>query len=145
MTGGEQDVGRLDVAVDDVVSVRVGEGVRDFAGDPQGIGQRKLLFSSQAVSQRLALDEGHDVVEQAVGRAGVVQRQDVGVLQPGFDPDLPQESLGAEAGGELGPEHLESHVATMPEIAREIHMRHPPVTELAADRIMFGQRGLQPD
>jgi hypothetical protein len=40
----------------------------------------------------------------------------VGVLQASGQPDLAQEALGAERGGELVVEHLERHRAVMLEV-----------------------------
>ena len=76
----EQDVLGLDVAVDDALLVGVPERVGDLAGDPDGVVDRQLRLPVEPVAQRLALDERHDVVEEAVGLARVVQRQDVRVL-----------------------------------------------------------------
>jgi hypothetical protein len=49
---------------------------------------------SQLVTQRLALDVRHDVVEEALGVTGVVQRQDVRMREVGRDLDLLVEPLG---------------------------------------------------
>ena len=79
----------------------------DLAGDLERVVDGELLLPVQPVAQRLALDERHDVVQQAVGLARVVQAEDVGMLEVGGDPDLAEEPVGAERGGELGPEHLD--------------------------------------
>jgi len=55
------------------------------------------------MAQRLALDERHDVEEQAVRDARIEQRQDVGVGETGRHLDLAEEAVGAQAGAELGP------------------------------------------
>ena len=55
----------------------------------------------------LALDERHDVEEAAVRLARVEQREDVRVLEVGGELDLGEEPLGADHGGELGPQDLE--------------------------------------
>jgi hypothetical protein len=62
----------------------------------------ELRFPIELLPQRLALDEGHHVVEEPVGRAGIEQRQDVGMLKAGGGPDLHDEPLGTQDGGELG-------------------------------------------
>jgi hypothetical protein len=58
----------------------------------------------------------HDVVEEACGFTRVEQRQDVGVLETSSGLDLLQEALGPERGGELGAEHLHSHLAAVPQV-----------------------------
>ena len=39
------------------------------------------------------------------------------MLEPGRDPDLAGEALGAEAGGELGAEHLDGDLAVVLEVS----------------------------
>ena len=98
---------------------------------------------SEAVAERFALDEGHHVVKErpleALDFPRVVERQDMGMLEVGGGPDLGEEPLGPDHRGELGPEHLERHLAVMPEVYREIDDRHPAVTDLALDAIAVAQ------
>ena len=73
----DQDVLRLDVAVDDAVGMGVVQRVGDLAGDLNGVGKGQLLLPVEPGPQRLTLDERHDVVEEAGGLARVVQRENV--------------------------------------------------------------------
>ena len=61
----EQDVLRLDVAVDDAVPMGVVERARDLGGDPDGLADRQLLLAGHPVAERDALDERHHVEEEA--------------------------------------------------------------------------------
>ena len=54
MAALQQDVLRLDVAMDHATGVGVAERVGDFAGDEQGIVDRQLPFARQPGAQRLA-------------------------------------------------------------------------------------------
>ena len=66
----------------DAVPVRVVERVGDLARDAHRVVDRELLLALEPLAQRLALDEGHDVVEQPVRPSPrVEQRQDVRMLQ----------------------------------------------------------------
>ena len=94
----EQDVLGLDVAVDDAVPVRVVERRGDLGGDSHRVGHGQLLLPVEPVRSDLALDERHDVEEEAVDLAGVEQREDVRVLEVGGELDLGQEPLGADDG-----------------------------------------------
>ena len=78
----QQDVLGLDVAMDDALRVGVTRGqlATSFVSRMRVV-DRKLLLAGQAVAERLALDERHDVVEEAVGLAGVDQPEDVRMLQ----------------------------------------------------------------
>ena len=99
VTAEQQDVLGLDVAVDDAALVGVLQRLGRLAGELERVVDGELLLPVEPVAQRLALDERHDVVEQAVGLARVVEAEDVGVLEVGGDPDLAQEPVGAERGG----------------------------------------------
>ena len=107
MPRGEENVLRLDVAVDHSLLVGIVQRFRDLPSDPERLLQRELTLALEPLPQGLALDEGHDVEELTCGLAGVEQGQDVGVLELGGESDLAQEPLGAEHGGELGAEDLE--------------------------------------
>jgi hypothetical protein len=91
----------LDVAVDDVVAVGVVQGVGHVPGDLDRLLDAELSFPVDAVPERLTLDVGHDVVEEAVGLAGVEEGKDVGMLEVRRRLDLGEEALGADDGGEL--------------------------------------------
>src|SRR5438093_1089182 len=107
MTGLEQDVLRLDVAMQDVVAVGVVQGIRHLGGDVQRVLERELALAVQAAAQRFPLYVGHHVVQQAVGFPGVVQWQDVWMGEAGGDVDLAQEAIRPQARGQVGAEHLE--------------------------------------
>ena len=65
MTRLEEDVLRLDIAVDDVACVGIGQGVTDLAGETEGFVEGKGLLAGHAGAEGFALDEGHDVVKQS--------------------------------------------------------------------------------
>ena len=62
----EQDVLRLDVAVDDAPAVRVAQRVGHLAGDPKRVVHRELLFAGQPVAEGLSLDERHHVEQEII-------------------------------------------------------------------------------
>ena len=63
------------------------------------------------------------------------------MLELGRELDLAEEALGAERGGELGPEHLEGDQALVPQVAREIDRGHAALPELALDGVAAGEGG----
>ena len=58
------------------------------AAIPDGLVHRELLLAVDPVTERLALDVGHRVEQEAVSFPRVVKRQDVGVVQVGGNLDL---------------------------------------------------------
>ena len=125
----------------DAVAVGVVERRGDFGRDPDRVGDRKLLLAGQPVAERLALDVGHDVEEEAVGRTGIEQRKDVRMLEVRGRPDLGQKPVGADHRRELGPEHLDRDLADVLQVLGEIHRGHAAGAELALDAIAIGQGG----
>jgi hypothetical protein len=79
----------------------------------------------------------------AAGLAGVEDREDVGVLEPGGEVDLALEALGAEARRELGVEHLERDGTPVLEVAGEENRGHATASELALDRVAAVQPGFK--
>jgi hypothetical protein len=63
------------------------------------------------------------------------------MLQAGGDPDLLEESLRSERGGELGAQNLERDGPIVPEVVSEVDHGHAAASELALDAIPIGQGG----
>ncbi len=125
----------LDVAVDHALPVGVVECGRHVPGDLEGVLDRELLLPGQSLAQRLAVHEGHDVIEKIPGLAGVVERDDVGVVEPGRDLDLPEKPLGSEGGGQLGMQDLERDEPVVLDVAGQVDGRHPAATELPLEGV----------
>ena len=140
----EQDVLGLDVAVDDRRArwAYCSASALSRAICSASV-ERELLLLVQPVAERFALDERHDVEEQPIDLARVVEAEDVRVLEVGGDPDLAQEPVGAERDGELLAEHLDGHRAVVLQVLRTIHEGHPALADLALDGVPLSQGGAQ--
>jgi hypothetical protein len=137
----EQDILRLDVAVDHALRVGVGQRLRRFAGDPDGLVDGKLLLAVEPGAERLALHERHDVVQEPVGLARVVEAEDVGVLEVGREPDLPEEPVGADRSGQLGPQGLDGDLSAVAQVLGEKDRGHAAFAHQALDLIAVAERG----
>ncbi len=126
--------------MDHSVVVGVLERAPDLVRDPERVVYRKLLLAVEPFPERLALDERHDVVEQAAGLPRVVQRQNVGVLERRGDLDLAEEPLAAQDGGQLGLQQLDGDVAVVLQVLREEDRRHPAFAKLPFDPVPVSQR-----
>ena len=135
----EQNILGLDVTVDDPAAVRVTQRVRHLSRDLDGIVQRELLLAVQPLPQRLTLGVGHDVEEQPVGLARIVERQDVRVTEIGARCDLAEEPLRTERGGQLRAEHLDGHAPPVLQVLGEPHDGHAAMAQLASDAITIGK------
>src|SRR5206468_2856868 len=99
------DVGGLEVAVDDPLAVRLGQGDRELAGELGGPALGPGLALDDHRGERPPLEERHGQVGDAVDLADVVDRAEIGVAEPGGGPGLAEESvadLGASAGDDVG-------------------------------------------
>ena len=67
----QEDVLRLQVAMDDAVTMRVVERAADGDGEPHRFVHRQLLFTIEPRAERLPLHEGHHVEQQTPCLAGV--------------------------------------------------------------------------
>jgi hypothetical protein len=63
------------------------------------------------------------------------------MLQIGGDRDFAEESLGG--GGELGPHHLERHLAVVFQVFGEIDCGHATAAQLALERVAIRQGFLE--
>jgi hypothetical protein len=136
----QQDVLRLDVAVDDVALVRVLERARHRLGNMDRLVDFELALEVQAGAQRLPFDVRHHVIEKRVRFAGVEERQDVRVLKRRGGLDLGDEALGADHGGELGSQHLHRDLAPVLQIVGEVYRGHAARAELRVQLVAVGER-----
>ena len=128
---GEQDVGRLDVAVDqpDLVerlAQRLGDRLGDLHGSPDGDG----VSLAEVSLQRLPIDELHDDVEVPVGLAAVEDADDARRLEAGGQPGLAEEPVG-DAGllREVGVQELDRHVEVEVAVAAPVDDAHAPLAD----------------
>ena len=143
VTARQHDVLRLDVAMDDVVFVRVRERFGHFAGDLECIVDGQLRLTVQPVAEGFAFDVRHHVVQHPARVAGIVDREDVGMLEAGGELDLAQEPLAAEGHRDLGAQRLQRDESLVSRVARQVDQRHPATAQLPIDHVVLGQRGVQ--
>ncbi len=143
MAARQHDVTGLDVPVNDALAVRVAEAISHFPRQSPGFVDRKLTLAVDPIAQGFALHVWHHVIQKAVRFAGVVEREDVRVLEPSGRLDLAQETLGAQRGRQLRAQDFDRHLAAVFEVFGEIDHGHPATTELTIEGIAAGQRRFQ--
>ena len=131
----DEDVLRLDVAVDEALAVRIVERTRHLLRDGDGFVEAKLVFAIQLVAQGFAADIGKDVVEESVGLARVDEGEDVRMIELRGDLDLGEKALAAEDGAEFGAEDLERHLAIELAVAGEVDDGHSAGAKLSLDDV----------
>ena len=96
--GRDRDVGRLEIAMDDALLVRRGEGLGNLPRQGHGLVQRQRP-AGDAVGQRLALDEFEDQRMRLAAVLEAIDRADVRMVERGQHL-----RFAAEAGEPLGVE-----------------------------------------
>ena len=109
---------------------------------------RKLALAPYSVAKALSVDVRHGEPEAgsftaAADLAGVVHRDDVGMLQTGSELDFAEKAVGTDSLSQLRMEHLECDWAIVAQVLRQIHDRHPTAAELALDAIVGRQLSLE--
>ena len=66
------------------------------------------------------------------------------MLEIGGELDLGQKAVGADHGGQLGPEHLEGHAAVVPDVLGQIDGGHAAGTDLPIQAVAVREGGLEP-
>ena len=126
---GDDDVGRLDVAVDDVLAVRVVEGVGDLTGHCPDLGEGEPLGGQIAT-----VDVRHREPRRTVDDAVTVDGDDVGVVEGGGGLGLRGEApleFGVAADGD----HLHRLAAAQVRVFDHVHLPHATLAELGQDGV----------
>ena len=133
----EQVLG-LEIAVDDALLVCGRQTARDLDAVLDGLARAERA-RRHPVAQRLALQQLRDDVGRAVVLAGVVDGDDVGVVEGAGGFGLVLEAAQALGVlGEVGVDDLERYVAGKPLVTRAIDLAHPALAEQ-------GQHLVRPD
>jgi hypothetical protein len=138
--GAQDDVGRLDVAVHEAAGVRMVEGSGDLRDHlHQGAQRRRGVPAAfaqllQVPIERQALDELHRQPVHALGRADVVDADDVRVMQAGQRQCLAAQACQrCRVVAHVGAQHLERDAAVERELARLVDDPHAAAPDLAQD------------
>ena len=143
-SGREQDVLRLDVAVDQAVGVRGVQSSRHLRDDRRRSSRLQRPVGPQLVLQAGALDQTHVDVERSVDVAEVVHRDDVRFLQPRRYPRLaPKAFLVARIRGHLRAQQFDGHRALPDGVIGAIHLTHAADTDQRV-QLIRPESGAQP-
>ncbi len=137
----EQDVGRLDVTVDEPPAVGRSERACGCRGDVDGLTRWHHAPRSQDVRDARSIDELHDDEPFVVLDPGVEHRGDIRVRDARRVPGLHLEACD-EVGvlGELRPQDLHGDVTTEAHVMRAPDRRHAAGADLLEQAIAVGQQ-----
>ena len=131
-----QDIGRLEVAVDNPARVRRVERLGQLHSNRQGLGEREGP-PRDSCGKRLPLDQLHRDEMPAIGLADVVNRADIRMVQGGGGPGFATEPLrGVGIDRPVRWQELERHWPSEPRVLPAIHHAHTPAAERGKNPIM---------
>jgi hypothetical protein len=142
---GDEQVRRLDVAMDDAPIVELGEGERRVVEDLRGLRLRQRRAGAvDAVARRLAADELHHQVVDPEVAEDVVDPDEVRVVDPGRDARLLLEALDHPlAGQDVRPQALHGDVDAEVQVAGQVDRPHASLAELPVEHA--GRQHLVPE
>ena len=136
---GDEDVARLDVAVDDAGAMSGAERLQHVVDDADGVvdGQRPLR--RQAIRQRASVHQLHDEVEVAIGVAGVEHRDGVGVGERRRCTRLADEPPAhSRVGGGPRVDELDGDRPVQTQVAGGAHLGHAATAQRPAELVAPG-------
>ena len=139
MPAEEQNVFGFDVPMNDAETMRVRESVGYLTYDPKGVSDRKLPLTLQPIAERLPLDVGHDVEDESVFLAGIVQWKDMRMRDNGRDLDFAKKAFRTERHRQLRSQNLQRHPPVVLEIVGEVDRSHSSPANLADQTVAGGQ------
>ncbi len=136
----EQDVPRLDIAMDQPRPVCHGERRRSLGSDLGRSSGEERPVGAQHLAQRAPVHQlHHDEIGGAVF-APVVYGDDVGVAQVGRRLRLaPEAADKGVVGAVLGMENLDGHTSTEKTVARREHVGHSTAGDETFDLVPIGE------
>ena len=138
----EQDVLRLDVAVDDAVLVRKAHRLDDLLCNAHSLFHRELRLTIQSLPQRLTVDKRHRVEGQVADHSRLDHVRDARVIEVRGEFDLAEEALLGDYARELWPKDFYRRVLTAARIRAQVDCRHPTVTELPLDTVVVAEHAM---
>ncbi len=133
--GFDQQVGGLDIAVHDVLPVRIVQCRQQLANHAQRLLQRIKFAAVQMVLQVFALNKLHDQIGHVIVAVRVIHADDVGVLQPGRRTGLGLEARLILHSGVLREvfylDGLDRYSTVQIRVDRLIHQTHRALAEYA--------------
>ena len=133
---GDEDVRRLDVAMDEPRSVGGVERTADLLGDHERVGRRQRpALLDQRLEARTA-HVAHREVEDPIDLVRVIDRDRVRMVERGGQLGLAEEA-GAEGlvERELRGDHLQRDLSPEPVVRRDVHRPHAAAAEERLDRV----------
>jgi GAF domain-containing protein len=136
LVGGDEDVVRLDVPVDDPVAVREAKGLEQLLGVADRRADRERAAGHDQLLEAAPLDHLHGDVVRALGLAAVVDGDDVRMGEARRRLRLAPEALDEEVVVRVAVvEDLDRDAAAELLVLGQVDVRHAPGAQLPEDPV----------
>ena len=133
----QEDIGGLEVTVDDARAVRASQGLAHLRADDPGLPQREAPLAFEAVAEVLAEQQLHHDVGEVLVDAMVEHLDHVGAPEPRRGSRLPRESsAGVRQLGERRAHEFDGNELVQLEVTRDPHGAHAAAGELPLQPIL---------
>ena len=133
----DQDVARLEIAMDDAPPVPVGHPLAGLLEEPESLVERQGMLAGMGGDRPGAADQFHDEEghrpEPALVHADGEAPGDGGMVEPGMDRRLLLEPATDGLGHHPQLHHLHRHLSRRGGLLAEVDTPHPPFAEQAED------------
>src|SRR5882724_8823854 len=135
-TPGDENIGRLEIAMDDSTLMGSVEGVGNLDGDVKDLSARQRLARDD-VFESLAFQEFHRNEGMPFGFVNFINGADVGMVEGRGGPCLALKSLqDLMVADKVGWEELQCYIPTQPEILGAIYHSHAPAAQMFLDAVV---------
>ena len=121
--------------MNDAGGVRVSQRIRHFPKNSDGFRNGQGSPTAKPAAERLAINEWHHVERQAIGGAGIKERQNVRVPKMRGRPNLGDEAVSAYDRRQIAVQHFDGDIALVLDVVRKINGRHSPNAELSLETV----------
>ena len=141
--GVDEDVGGLDVAVDQSPGVGVMQGVGDGGDQLRGLPERRSSLPDPGRQVAAFHELGHDEAESVVRAADVEDRHDPGMVEPGQRPGFREKRLDILGTTDaFRPRHLDGDWPVEVVVAGQVDPAEPALTQAPEDAVTVDPRGI---
>ena len=140
MPFGEQNIFWFDIAMHNPVAVRTIERSAHIGDDVQRGRHIKRPIAIKPLPQRLTANQWHHVEQKSSGDAGIKERDDVRVVEPCRNLDLPLKPFRRQCRADRRAKELDRDVSTMSNIASQQHHGHTTPTDFGRQLVLTRHR-----
>src|SRR5690606_17945864 len=130
---------------DHAMAMRIVQRTRHRPRDGYALLDRDLPLARDALAQRDAVYERHDVVKHILNRTRVDEAEYVGVGKSGGYGNLREEPIRPKGDRQVRPQHLDRYLPPVAKVVCRVDGGHPARAQLSLDPVPVPETGPERD